>query len=220
MSRAPVAARREVLIAPSNQRSKMSSLAGGTARIVAIAIILLWSSQAAAVSLIENKLPTTWSQSIFEFVQHYIEVYSKYDEKRQEGVKQDVIPKLEHDLLAIAVGSEVLATALEDVSRGRESPQRLGLLATKIHRSVESTVSLIRSIDPNWTRGGPSADFLKALDQFQKEKFDLVDGRIWELLSARDMKPDETRQLALALRLEAQQLVETIKRLILGTGAY
>jgi hypothetical protein len=198
----------------------MSSFSGGSARTAAIAIILLGSSPAAAVSLIENKLPTTWSQSIFEFAQHYIEMYSKYDEKQQEGVKQDVIPKLEHDLLAIAVGSEVLATALEDVNRGRENPQRLGLLATKIHRSVEDAVAMIKSIDPTWTGGGPSADFLKALDQFQKEKFDLVDGRIWELLSARDMKPDETHQLAQALRTESQQLVETIKRLILGTGAY
>jgi len=185
-----------------------------------VVVIVLLSSPATAVPLIDSNIPATWTQSISEFIKHYIEIYSVYQGQRQEEARRDVIPRMESDLLAIAVGSEVLATALNNVSRGHQNPQTLALIATKIRRSVASTVSVIREIDPNWPQLKATTDFLGALDQFQNGKFDFVDGRIWELSSARDMKPDETRQLTLALRAESQQLIEIVKRLIVGTDAY
>jgi hypothetical protein len=195
-------------------------MSGWIGRTGSIVVMLLLSSPATAVSLIDSNLTATWTQSISEFIQHYIEIYSAYEGRRQEEVRRDVIPKVERDLLAIAVGSEVLATALNNVSRGRQNPQILALIATKIRRSVASTVSVIREIDPNWPQAKATTDFLSALDQFQNGKFDFVDGRIWELSSARDMKPEETRQLTLALRAESQELIEIVKRLIVGTDAY
>jgi hypothetical protein len=181
---------------------------------------LLLNAPAAAVPLIESKLPITWEQSVSDFLKHYIETYSGYDEKRQEQAKREIIPKLVKDLVAIAAGSEVLAATLGNASRGHEKPQQLALLAMKIHRSLESFVSTVRAIDPSWPGATKSTDFLKALDQLQNGKFDFVDGRIWELGSARDMKPDEARQLAFGFQLEAQQLIETVKRLIVETDAY
>jgi hypothetical protein len=191
----------------------------GSAAAIAISSLLL-SAPAAAVSLIDSKLPTAWEQSVTDVLKHYIETYSGYDDKRKEEARQQIIPKLVKDLVAISAGSEVLAAALANVSRGHEKPQRLALLAMKIHRSLESFVSTIRAIDPSWPGATKSTDFLKALDQLQNGKFDFVDGRIWELGSARDMKPDEARQLAFGLQIEAQQLIETVKRLIVETDAY
>jgi hypothetical protein len=185
-----------------------------------VVVIVLLSSPVTAVPLIDSNIPATWAQSVSEFIKHYIEIYSVYEGQRQEEARRDVIQRMESDLLAIAVGSEVLATALNNVSRGHQNPQTLALIATKIRRSVASTVSVIREIDPNWPQLKATTDFLSALDQFQNGKFDFVDGRIWELSSARDMKPDETRQLTLALRAESQELVEIVKRLIVGTDAY
>jgi hypothetical protein len=184
-----------------------------------VTILGLLSPPAFAVSLIDSNLPTAWSKSISDFAEHYIDMYLSYDGKRQEEIKREIVPKLVKDLIAIATWSEILATTLESVSHGHENPQRLALLAAKVRRPLESLVSTIRSIDPGWTKT-TSTDFLNVLDQLRNGKFDFIDGRIWDLVSAHDMKRDETRKLALGFRAEALQLIEIGKRLIVRTDAY
>jgi hypothetical protein len=183
----------------------------------AITILVLLRSSAVAVSLINSNLPIVWVKSISDFTEHYVETYSKYNGKRQEQIKQEILPKLVKDLVSIATWSEVLATTMESVSHGNENPQRLAFIAAKVQQPLESLVSTIRSIDPGWTGTVTSIDFSKALDQLRNGRFDFNDGRIWDLVTAHDMKPDETRKLAFGFRAEAQQLIEIVKQLIIQT---
>jgi hypothetical protein len=185
-----------------------------------VTVCLILALPAGAAPLMDKDLPVAWSRSVSDFAQHYMETYSSYDAERREDAKHQIVPKLVQDLVAIAAESEVLATTLGNVSQGRENPQRLAVQATKIRRPLESFVSTIRSIDPGWTEAANSADFLNALDQLQNGKFDFVDGRIWEMASARDMKPDETRQLMSGFEAEAKQLMRIVKQLVVDTDAY
>jgi hypothetical protein len=187
-----------------------------------VAIVVLFSlcPPAAAVSFVDTQLPTASAQAISDFVKHYIDLSAGYGTEQKRDSKQQNIPGMVTNILEIATWSDALAMTLDRVSVGHESPQRLGYLAEKVRRPLASLLSTIHAIDPAWKDSPASVDFLKGLDQLEKGTFDLVDGRIWELGSGRDMKLDETRKLAFGFHTGAERLIEISKQLIVGMDAY
>jgi hypothetical protein len=194
----------------------------GDAIWAGVAIVVLFSlgPPAAAVSFIDPQLPSSSAQAISDFVKHYIDLSASYGAEQKRGSTQQNIPGMVTNILEIATWSDALAMTLDRVGVGHESPERLGHLAEKIRRPLASLLSTIHTIDPTWKDPPASVDFLKALDQVEKGTFDLVDGRIWELGSGRDMKLDETRKLAFGFHTGAERLIEISKQLIAGMDAY
>jgi hypothetical protein len=177
-------------------------------------VLLLLSLPAKAIPLVDPKLPVAWDQAVASFVQHYIALSGTSSEHDKQSSRSQNVPKIVFDLMEISTWSDAMAETLVGISTGHESPERLPALAKEIRELVDSLSSTFRAIDPAW-KGPPAyADFQKALDQLQDGRFDFVDGRIWELMSGRDMKPDETRKLAFNFHTAAQDLIVISRNLI------